>query len=84
VPIYYESRLAKITLDETQRPKLEPDFEEATEGEEIEHKVKAQIEMGGAEALVGAAERVALVAQDLVNHFERRLEALDGKAMSCA
>ena len=40
VPIYYESRLAKIALDESQRPKLDPDFEEATEGEEIEHKEK--------------------------------------------
>jgi type I restriction enzyme, R subunit len=40
VPIYYESRLAKIALDDAQRPKLDPDFEEATEGEEIDHKEK--------------------------------------------
>ncbi len=81
VPIYYESRLAKISLDETQRPKLDPDFEEATEGEEIEHKEKLKSKWAALEALVGAEERVALVAQDLVNHFERRLEAMDGKAM---
>jgi type I restriction enzyme R subunit len=81
VPIYYESRLAKISLDEMQRPKLDPDFEEATEGEEVEHKEKLKSKWAALEALVGAEERVALVAQDLVNHFERRLEAMDGKAM---
>jgi type I restriction enzyme R subunit len=81
VPIYYESRLAKIALDEAQRPKLDPDFEEATEGEEVEHKEKLKTKWAALEALVGAEERVALVAQDLVNHFERRLEAMDGKAM---
>jgi type I restriction enzyme R subunit len=81
VPIYYESRLAKISLDEAQRPKLDPDFEEATEGEEVEHKEKLKSKWAALEALVGAEERVALVAEDLVNHFERRLEAMDGKAM---
>jgi type I site-specific restriction-modification system R (restriction) subunit len=39
VPIYYESRLAKLALDEAERPKIDPDFEEATEGEEVERKV---------------------------------------------
>ena len=81
VPIYYESRLAKIALDDAQRPKLDPDFEEATEGEEIDHKEKLKTKWAALEALVGAEERVALVAEDLVAHFEKRLEALDGKAM---
>ncbi|HEY3392416.1 MAG TPA: HsdR family type I site-specific deoxyribonuclease [Lacipirellulaceae bacterium] len=81
VPIYYESRLAKIALDEVQRPNLDPDFEEATEGEEVEHKEKLKTKWAALEALVGAEERVALVAEDLVQHFERRLEAMDGKAM---
>ena len=40
VPIYYESRLAKLTLDEAERPKINPDFEEVTEGEEVERKEK--------------------------------------------
>ena len=35
VPIYYESRLAKLSLDESERPNIDPGFEEATEGEEI-------------------------------------------------
>jgi type I restriction enzyme R subunit len=81
VPIYYESRLAKLKLDETARPKLDKDFEEATEGEEIEHKERLKTKWAQLEALVGAEPRVKLVAQDLVNHFERRLEAMEGKAM---
>ncbi len=81
VPIYYESRLAKLSLDESKRPKLDEEFEEATEGEEIDHKEKLKTKWAALEALVGAEQRVALVAQNLVNHFERRLEAMDGKAM---
>ena len=81
VPIYYESRLAKLRLDEKARPKLDSDFEEATEGEEIEHKEKLKTKWAQLEALVGAEPRIKLIAQDLVNHFEKRLEAIDGKAM---
>jgi type I restriction enzyme, R subunit len=40
VPIFYESRLAKLALNESERPKIDPDFEEATEGEEVERKEK--------------------------------------------
>jgi len=40
VPIYYESRLAKLELNEAERPKVDPSFEEATEGEEVERKEK--------------------------------------------
>lgn len=81
VSIYYESRLAKLELKETERPKLDKDFEEATEGEEVDHKERLKTKWAQLEALVGAEKRVRLIAQDLVNHFERRLEAMDGKAM---
>jgi len=81
VPIYYESRLAKLDLDETQRPKIDPDFEEATEGEEVERKEKLKSKWAQLEAVVGAEKRLRLVAHDVVEHFERRLEAMDGKAM---
>ena len=81
VPIYYESRLAKLELNEAERPKLDEDFEEATEGEEVDHKERLKTKWAQLEALVGAEPRVRLIAQDLVNHFERRLEAMDGKAM---
>ena len=81
VPIYYESRLARLALDETERPRIDPDFEEATEGEEIERKEKLKTKWAQLEAVVGSDKRLALVAADLVEHFEKRLEALDGKAM---
>jgi type I restriction enzyme R subunit len=81
VPIYYESRLAKLALDEAERPKIDPDFEEATEGEEVERKEKLKTKWAQLEAVVGASRRLALVARDIVEHFEKRLEAMDGKAM---
>ena len=81
VPIYYESRLAKLTLDESEKPTIDPAFEEATEGEEIGRKEKLKTKWAQLEAIVGSEQRLALVAQDIVAHFEQRLEALDGKAM---
>lgn len=81
VPIYYESRLAKLELDEAERPKIDPEFEEATEGEEVERKEKLKSKWAQLEAIVGAERRLELVAKDIVEHFEQRLETLDGKAM---
>ena len=81
VPIYYESRLAKLALDEAERPKIDPGFEEATEGEEVERKEKLKTKWAQLEAVVGAEKRLALVAKDIVEHFEERLEAMEGKAM---
>jgi len=81
VPIYYESRLARLALDEAERPKIDPGFEEATEGEEVERKEKLKTKWAQREAVVGADKRLALVARDIVEHFEKRLEAMDGKAM---
>ena len=81
VPIYYESRLAKLELDDAERPKLDEEFEEATEGEEIDHKERLKTRWAQLEALVGAEKRIGLIAADLVEHFERRLDVMDGKAM---
>ncbi len=87
VPIYYESRLAKLNLNESEKPKIDPDFEEATEGEEVERKEKLKSKWAQLEAVVGAEKRLGLVAQDIVDHFERRAEAMlrqtgdEGKAM---
>lgn len=81
VPIYYESRLAKLELKDEERPKLDPEFEEATEGEEVENKERLKTKWAQLEALVGTEKRMKLIAEDLVKHFEERLEAMDGKAM---
>lgn len=81
VPIYYESRLAKLALDQAERPKTHPDFEEVTEGEEVERKEKLKSKWAQLEAIVGAEKRLRLVAQDIVEHFQKRLEAMHGKAI---
>ena len=81
VPIYYESRLAKLELKESERPKIDPEFEEATEGEEVERKEKLKSRWAQLEAVVGSENRIRLIARDLVEHFENRLAAMNGKAM---
>ena len=81
VPIYYESRLAKLDLPEEEKPKVDEEFEEVTEGEEIERKERLKTKWARLEAVVGAEKRLRLIAQDIVSHFEQRLEVLDGKAM---
>ena len=81
VPIYYESRLAKIELDENEKPHVDPEFEEVTEGEEERHKERLKSKWAQFEALVGTEKRLALVADDIITHFEERLDAMDGKAM---
>jgi type I restriction enzyme R subunit len=81
VPIYYEGRLAKLELKEAERPRIDLEFEEATEGEEVERKEKLKSRWAQLEAVVGSEKRIKLVARDLVAHFEKRLSVLDGKAM---
>ncbi|MDI1313361.1 type I restriction endonuclease subunit R [Prosthecobacter sp.] len=81
VPIYYESRIAKLALNQAELPNLDAEFEEITEGEELTKKEKLKTKWGALEALVGSPKRIALIAADLVAHFEKRTEAMDGKAM---
>ena len=81
VPIYYESRLAKLSLNEDERPKIDPDFEEVTEGEEVAHKERFKTKWARQEAVVGSERRLKLVAEDIVTHFEQRLEVMAGKAL---
>lgn len=81
VPIYYEARLANIQLDETEKPKIDPDFEEVTEGEEVEKKEQLKSKWARLEAMVGSPGRLKLVAKDIVEHFEDRINVMDGKGM---
>jgi type I restriction enzyme R subunit len=81
VPIYYEGWLAKLELSEAERPRIDPDFEEMTEGEDVERKEGLKSKWAQLAAVVGSEKRLKLVAADLVDHFEKRLEAMDGKAM---
>ncbi len=79
--IYYEARLAKLELKEEERPRIDPEFEEVTEGEEQTIKEKLKRKWAQLEAMVGTEKRIGLVAKDIVEHFEKRLEAMDGKGM---
>ncbi len=81
VPIYYESRISKLSLNAAALPLIDAEFEEITEGEELTRKEKLKSKWAALEALVGDPKRVALVAADLVAHFDKRVEAMDGKAM---
>jgi type I restriction enzyme R subunit len=81
VRIYYEGRLAKLELKPEERPKIDPDFEEVTEEADVPTKEHLKTKWARMEAMVGTEKRVGLIAQDIVDHFENRLSAMDGKAM---
>ena len=80
VKIFYESRLAKLDLVE-KLPTIDSQFEELTEDEEEGAAAKTKSRWAALEKLVGAEPRIKQIAIDLVQHFERRQEAMDGKAM---
>jgi type I restriction enzyme R subunit len=81
VKIYYEGRLAKLELNAAERPKIDEEFEDITEGEEQSAKEKLKTKWAALEKLVGSEKRIKLVAKDLIDHWEERLAAMDGKAM---
>lgn len=81
VRIFYESRLAKLELKPEERPKIDPEFEEVTEGEEVEGKERLKSKWARLEKVAGAPKRIGRIAKDIVNHFEQRLSVLEGKGM---
>ncbi|HYP00175.1 MAG TPA: type I restriction endonuclease subunit R [Pyrinomonadaceae bacterium] len=81
VPIYYESRLAKLELREEETPRIDEDVEELTEDEEDAVKARIKTRWAALEKLVGAEPRLKQVAADFLQHFDKRLEAMEGKAM---
>ncbi|MBA4491534.1 type I restriction endonuclease subunit R [Paracoccus sp. S1E-3] len=81
VPIYYESRLARIELSEEEKPKVDAEIEDLTEDEAVSEQERLKRKWSTVEALVGAEKRLRMVAENLVAHFEARVQAMDGKAM---
>ena len=81
VPIFYESRLAKVHFEEDERVTIDEQFEELTEGEELSNRQQMRAKWTRLEAIVGNPNRIEKIAQDLVYHFEQRNAVLDGKAM---
>ncbi|HQR85776.1 MAG: DEAD/DEAH box helicase [Burkholderiales bacterium 35-55-47] len=84
VAIYYESRLAKLKLNEQQMPTIDAEVDELAEDEEDSAQAKLKSRWAALERVVGAEPRVAQVAADLVAHFEERNKAMTGKAMVVA
>jgi type I restriction enzyme, R subunit len=81
VPIFYESRLAKVHFSEEEKISLDEQFEELTEGEELSNRQQIRAKWTRLESIVGNPNRIVKIAEDLVYHFEQRSGVLDGKAM---
>ncbi len=84
VPIYYESRLAKVHLDDAEHAKMDDDVEAITEDTDLTDKEKAKAKYAQLEAIIGQDGRLDEVAGDLVEHFDARQEVFEGKAMFVA
>lgn len=84
VRIFYESRLAKVNLDEEGRRLIEEFDNELEQDEEITLKQKAKAKWTKLEAIVGNQDRIKNLAGDIVAHFEKRQTILEGKAMIVA
>jgi type I restriction enzyme R subunit len=84
VPIYYESRLAKINFDEDEKENLDVEFEELTEGEELTDRQKYKARWARLEAIVGNEKRLEKIADDMVRHFEARSSVMVGKGLVVA
>lgn len=82
VPIYYESRLARIELSEEEKPKIDAEIEAMLEDETLSEQEKQKAKWTTVERLVGSEKRLKLIAADLVDHLERRTDGLPGKAMA--
>jgi type I restriction enzyme R subunit len=81
VPIYYESRLARIELDADEKPKIDAEIEELTEDDDLAEQERFKRKWANVEALVGSDKRIDLIAADIVKHFEARTVSMPGKAM---
>lgn len=81
VTILYESRLAKLELKPEERPRIDPEFEMVTEGEEIEGKEYLKSKWSRLEKVVGSPDRIKRIAKDILEHWESRESVLNGKAM---
>ncbi len=81
VPIYYESRLVELDIDQSMRSKIDIEIEELLEAEEFDKQEEYKTRNAQLEAIVGNSKRIERIAQDIVDHFENRVSAIDGKGM---
>ncbi len=80
VKIYYESRLAKVNLTEDGRRIIE-EFDREMTDDGAPETTKAKAKWTKLEAIVGHPKRLKNIARDIVEHYEKRAEVFDGKAM---
>lgn len=82
VPIFYESRLARIELCEEEKPLIDAEIEALVEDESLTEAEKMKAKWSAVEALVGSDKRLDQIASDMVTHLEARFDAMNGKAMA--
>lgn len=81
VPIYYESRLVELDIDNSMRSKIDQEIDELLDAEELERQEEYKTKNAQLEAIVGNGKRIERIASDIVEHFENRQETMDGKGM---
>lgn len=81
VPIYYENRLVKLKIDEALRDELDRRFDELVEGSDEAFQEELKSKYSTLEQLVAHPKRIEQVASDMLGHFDKRIAALEGKAM---
>lgn len=84
VPILYESRLIELDIDKNMRSQIDHEIDQLLEDEELDRQEEYKVRNAQLEAIVGNSKRVAKIASDIVEHFENRLTAMDGKGMVVA
>ncbi|WP_225009717.1 type I restriction endonuclease subunit R [Novosphingobium percolationis] len=82
VPIYYESRLARIELNEDEKPLIDAEIEALVEDESLTEAEKAKAKWSTVESLVGSKKRLSQIAADIVDHLEARTDGTEYKAMA--
>ena len=84
VPIHYEQRIIDLSVNKAELDDLDDELEVLLEDDPEEQNSKTKSMLARLESIAMANNRMATLADDLVEHWDRRLEALDGKAMIVA
>ena len=82
VPIYYESRLARIELDEDEKPLIDAEIEALVEDDTLTEAEKAKAKWSTVEALVGSKKRLQQISADMAAHLEARTDGAEYKGMA--
>lgn len=84
VPIYYESRIAKLDISSDLKPKIDDEYENILEGQEETYAESQKKKWARLESIVGTDSRIDVVVRDFLEHYDLRQKAIDGKVMFVA